>query len=856
MPLVKLYNRINGITLDSGSGPVDLLSRTTSVGWARNGPQWGKELIRSGELRFRKLYPGDPFDLDQNTNDLWCRGSVLTITAENTQGSTETAATLVLIKHTVLSDQQIDQALVPVEIACQFVDYLGEMNGRGKAQILNTVSSGVPTFGNPFPGLLSPQTLAVRALEIGSEERSLNIDMDGVDLTLMPGTFSIKDNESAATLAAQAAAPSNRWIWVDNQGNITNSERKPGVEDNDPIQRLSLDECVRVRRLPPKEDLATEVAVTGLRRKAVSDALPYRNEKDIFAPANRIYPDPTIGSQVILASKTVISIDQNGIKTTEVTKPLAAFPQGSKSEALEPNEKAALLQYYTVTTVEGIKQYNADGHVVTVEDTKKGIIGAFRRNFQGDIKNILDNPSSFFLFTQLTNFRENQYTKKLPLFKSGYEEDLADNFKNAIIDGDTATNNIVRNDFEETFTPWPADSGFYQREFSNTIEGVTGIDQRAGAPSPERREPTSQVGQELLTDRYEPEDVSSINCGVGKRIALRFDYVTQQSQLAQLARMEFETRIERNASIQITIPMPDWLLTVDNAFPRIDVGEYAYRLSRYSVTINDQFQLICSLELDQIGRLTNPVLPPTPTKAVYPPSAIPVFGPIEPPPNCGAGPTIPPPPTTVTINSIPDLFLTVGVAIQPVQLSAIAGPFPHIFTSPMGLPNGLIIVGDLIVGTPTTVAPATSYSVTVTDGLLNTDSTTFSITVEAVQTPIVLVPYVKLIRSFAGQFSQTQILPYTAPIAIEVNSFVGSFTQNITTVFVTTFTGSFTEIVNAVPPAITVNSFTGSFTDIQPILPIEVDSFAGAFTRVDLEGSTNPFQLAYFFPDIIEDYYR
>lgn len=79
--------------------------------------------------------------------------------------------------------------------------------------------------------------------------------------------------------------------------------------------------------------------------------------------------------------------------------------------------------------------------------------------------------------------------------------------------------------------------------------------------------------------------------------------------------------------------------------------------------------------------------------------------------------------------------ITIGVAITPIDLAAFEGTPPYTFTAPGGLPPGLSIVGSQIVGTPTTVAVATTFTIQVDDSAAGVDSTTFDIEVCAVEIP-------------------------------------------------------------------------------------------------------------------------
>jgi len=105
-----------------------------------------------------------------------------------------------------------------------------------------------------------------------------------------------------------------------------------------------------------------------------------------------------------------------------------------------------------------------------------------------------------------------------------------------------------------------------------------------------------------------------------------------------------------------------------------------------------------------------------------------------------AAPPIPFPPlltTALNIGAIPNLSVVVDTAISPINLAASGGTTPYVFSSST-LPSGLSISGSQIVGTPTAIA-TTSETITVTDALSNTASTTFSLAVVAVPTMAVIV---------------------------------------------------------------------------------------------------------------------
>ncbi len=105
-----------------------------------------------------------------------------------------------------------------------------------------------------------------------------------------------------------------------------------------------------------------------------------------------------------------------------------------------------------------------------------------------------------------------------------------------------------------------------------------------------------------------------------------------------------------------------------------------------------------------------------------------------------AAPPIPFPPlltTALNIGTIPNLSVVVDTAISPINLAASGGTTPYVFSSST-LPSGLSISGSQIVGTPTTIA-TTSVTITVTDALSNTASTTFSLAVLAAPSPVFIV---------------------------------------------------------------------------------------------------------------------
>lgn len=103
-------------------------------------------------------------------------------------------------------------------------------------------------------------------------------------------------------------------------------------------------------------------------------------------------------------------------------------------------------------------------------------------------------------------------------------------------------------------------------------------------------------------------------------------------------------------------------------------------------------------------------------------------------------PPIPSPPllvSTLNIGSVPNQSFTQGIPISPITFYSAGGLAPYTY-SPTTLPTGLSLSsGGVLSGTPTAIA-TTSVTVTVTDSLSATDTTSLDITVIAAPTPLLI----------------------------------------------------------------------------------------------------------------------
>lgn len=146
-------------------------------------------------------------------------------------------------------------------------------------------------------------------------------------------------------------------------------------------------------------------------------------------------------------------------------------------------------------------------------------------------------------------------------------------------------------------------------------------------------------------------------------------------------------------------------------FQGVDAGNGRYIRDRFGVSLNrdsDAWQFV----EDCIGNKTGAISEIAPPTLPYPPVLI----------------------STLNIGNTPTQNFVQGIAIIPITFNASGGQSPYTYSSTT-LPAGLSLSsGGVLTGTPTAIG-TTSVTVTVTDALLATDSTTFNIVIAVAPIP-------------------------------------------------------------------------------------------------------------------------
>lgn len=829
---INFRNRLIGCTITNDEvGTVDVFPYLDLGGSARSPARDKQPLVWTGELRFFQPEGDTPrIELDNRLNPLWKKGGIVQLTGRRlSDNSSVDFFPLVLNRHTILLEGEEDGIFDVQEISIQVGDYLHEMNGQNQSQIVNSTA-------------LSAANLAKRVLEIGAGDRNLNIDVSGISQRLLLGFYTLNENQSASGMAAEIAYPDRRWFWVKPNGDITTSQY-PLCNDTqkEPVQRIALVDADRARRVTPNRDLPTRGVAGGTGKEVVQDPYPRQSREYINRPANTLYPDPGIGPGFIQASAKETLIEFSGRRETLLTKPLMSWGSLARTEApITPGENVQLRTQYTVTFIDGIKQYNSDGNLVVEESTKQGIAGAFRTNYQDTISNVGDK---YLTVVKLKTRREIQYVSGLPLIQRTETDYLADEDINGSVNEDNATLDILTDVLTETWTETPIGSGLYVREYQQVKRGASGEDLPAGPPQIERRPRPGEIKDTLFVETYEP-DTSAINEGVPKNVSASFDYATSRQQATEIAQLIFERSVSQYYARQISIPMPDWVWDLEDAFPRIDFGQYSYIVSRIGISWDRNFNLYCTLQLDEIGELPLPVQPRASQQSAWPIGLPTVAGPIQDPDgNCdGPLPPVTPEEMPLIIDPIPDISEAVGVAINPIPLSAIGGTPPYSFSAPGGLPANISISGsNLIIGSGAAVMAPVPYIIQVTDAALDTAVTNFNIEFTAVQ-------------------------PYTFPVPLQIDLSVGtaSGTEVIALPYDTTPApiGVDAGTVSGATVSVTLNVQAGTVSGIQVIAAINVDVgtvsgaevtkgavtlTAGTVSGVETDDLLNPYQIEHFF---------
>lgn len=749
--MINLVNRINRATLEApGAGVVDVTRYLQPGGFSRARAKLGTQIVRNGEITFETpAYDPTPVDLDKRTNSLWCRGAILKVYALDTKGNEFQLCELVLQKTSV---RKINANRFVQAIACSFTDYLGEQNAKGK---------DVETIA---PSGTSRRELVELALTTESL-RSLSINLNEVEEDLLEGTFPLLANASNAQLAAQFAAPSLAWLYVDNSGTIQDAGLKLSNEGKQtPVERLSIKECLRYAFIPPSEDLATKVVAASNKVVRTPNPLPYTTVEESYAAYSDIFSNPELGSTIVLAVRVITRVNSRGEVTREITKPLASWV--TFADGADPLSYPLLKNYYTVIHKDGLRVHDFDFRLIQQNFFESGIIGAFRSNFSATLEEAFADPQSFLERVELKSTLAIVHRNGLPLLRVGTEATLADNWINGAVTPDTATDNLSTIKWQEQWISWGR--GLYRRRYHNSapnLRSETELGDPTGPPSPDYLQVGDNFETELIQDEYET-DVSNINCGQSKQITLQLPYASEV-QLSRISQYELERRIGADRAIRIGVPMGDWYLKNYKPLSRVDVGKHSYRVMADSVAWDANRTLVVVLELHEIGELAAEILSPPAAPPAWPPSATPVFAPIVDTGACES-PTAPPPfDGTLTINRLGDREYFEGQTITPILLGAVGGTAPYIFSDLGTLPPGLSVVGNFIEGTVTT-AGTTTVTVQVTDNASDTDSTTFDIEVVAVETPVPPVPPSTPLRAGLAFGGSIEVLPYPAiPDAIE-----------------------------------------------------------------------------------------
>ena len=188
--------------------------------------------------------------------------------------------------------------------------------------------------------------------------------------------------------------------------------------------------------------------------------------------------------------------------------------------------------------------------------------------------------------------------------------------------------------------------------------------------------------------------------------------LTTTAELSAYAKWLGETRWQRYYSRELACGYTSTLGY--QPFQGVLAGNGLFIRDRFGISLNnegDSWQFVEDCIGNKIGTIPEVAAPPI----AYPPLLI----------------------STLNIAAIATQNLTVGIPITPIQLAIAGGTAPYTFSSAT-LPLGLSISGAQIVGTPLAIA-TTSVTVTVTDSLLATDSTTFNIAVVAAPVPVAII---------------------------------------------------------------------------------------------------------------------
>lgn len=264
-------------------------------------------------------------------------------------------------------------------------------------------------------------------------------------------------------------------------------------------------------------------------------------------------------------------------------------------------------------------------------------------------------------------------------------------------------------------------------------------------PKPDYREPVRPITIQRFATNIQQAQVLGADDNP-TQLDIQTTYAASEEAIAQLGRTMLAMNAQLREVWDVRMAMPSgfdlfgsWdLYHVDNGYEARAIALVGPFLI-YENNGSDQEFLTYGGTAAQLGSLSGRIRP--------------VPAPVQPILYIAPTPAVPNPVIPLSVDIVTVALVTSpGVLVTPFKLRAYGGTPPYIFSA-TGLPSGLSVVGDEIVGEPSAVTAPALVTVTVTDSVPATATTQFFIEVRQVAVPVPIYQIFK--QSFAAASSQS-----------------------------------------------------------------------------------------------------